>query len=191
MQKKILLDGCSLTYGLGLPADQTLEHHFLQCGYEVMNLSRPGKSNHSIALDIYNNIDYADILVVGWTFSARWHVRYRQQDIDLLPTREHLELPHALDSEGVEKSYQELHKALYSLFDSTHWDQTSNMLVDNTAALAAQRMKKIVFFSFESRSTQCAIYRPHVMSSHRLPCGHLNQAGTINLFEKLTAIIEQ
>ena len=57
MQKKLLLDGCSYTYGLNLLKEHTLEHHFIESGYEVLNLSRPGKSNNAIALDVYNNIN--------------------------------------------------------------------------------------------------------------------------------------
>ena len=52
MEKKLLLDGCSFTYGLGLKKEETLEHHFIENGYQVLNLSRPGKSNHAIALDV-------------------------------------------------------------------------------------------------------------------------------------------
>ena len=29
MQKRLLLDGCSFTYGLGLERESTLEHHLL------------------------------------------------------------------------------------------------------------------------------------------------------------------
>ena len=191
MNKKILLDGCSFTYGLHLPREHTLEHYFAECGYNVKNLSRPGKSNHAMALDVYHNIDYADILVVGWSFSSRWHLNYHQQNIDFLANREQLELPHALDSGEIEKSYQDLHKSLYSMFDVDHWNQTSNMLVDNTAAMATQKGKKVVFFSWEPRATNCAVFLPHVPSGHRLKDGHLSQIGTKNLFDKLTAIIEQ
>ena len=60
MQKRLLLDGCSYTYGLNLKREETLEHHFIENGYQVLNLSRPGKSNNAIALDIYNNIDNFD-----------------------------------------------------------------------------------------------------------------------------------
>ena len=33
MEKKLLLDGCSFTYGLGLKKEETLEHHFIENGY--------------------------------------------------------------------------------------------------------------------------------------------------------------
>lgn len=191
MQKRLLLDGCSFTYGLNLAKEETLEQHFVESGYKVINLSRPGKSNSAIALDLYNNIDSCDILVVGWSFSSRWYLKYHKHNIDLLASRENVELPYALDSALVEQSYQELHRAFYSLFDAEHWNNQSDMLVDNTAGLAVQRNKQAVFFSWEPRKVACDIYYPHVLSSHRLPCGHLNANGTTNLYNNLTHIIEQ
>jgi hypothetical protein len=191
MQKRILIDGCSFTYGLNLLREETLEHHFIESGYEVLNLSRPGKSNYAIALDVYNNIEYCDIALVGWTFSSRWHLRYHKHNIDLSASREYIELPHVMDAALMEQSYQTLHKSLYSMFDTTHWDQFSNMLVDNTAALLKQKNKNTVFFSFEPRTTYCKVYHPHVAAGHRLPCGHLNANGTTHLFNNLTALIEQ
>lgn len=189
MEKKLLLDGCSFTYGLGLKKEETLEHHFIENGYQVLNLSRPGKSNHAIALDVYNHIDKVDVVVVGWTFSSRWHLKYHGDNIDLLATRLQIELPYTIDSGAIEQSYQDLHRSLYSLFDSTHWDQTSDMLVDTTHALAQQ--KSTVFFSWEPRDTQCSLYYPHIPVSLRLPCGHLNADGTTYLFDNLTAKLTQ
>lgn len=191
MQKRILLDGCSFTYGLGLAREQTLEHWFVESGYTVVNLSRPGKSNQAIALDIYSNVDECDIVVAGWSFSSRWHLQYHGHNIDLLAGREKVELPHTLDSGLIEQSYQELHRSFYSLFDTAHWSKVSDMLIDNTATLVTQRGKLGVFFSWESRTVKSNLYYPHVISSHRLPDGHLNADGTANLFNKLTALIEQ
>lgn len=191
MQKKILLDGCSFTYGLNLSREETLEHHFIELGYDVLNLSRPGKSNHAIALDVYNNINQADILVVGWTFSSRWYIQYHQQHIDFSATREYLELPNILDAALIEQSYQDLHRSFYSLFDQTYWSQCSNMLIDNTSHLAKSFNKKIVGFSWEPRKVQSDIYYPHVPAKHRLSCGHLNADGTTFLFNNLIELIKQ
>lgn len=191
MQKKLLLDGCSFTYGLNLKPNETLEHHFIECGYEVLNLSRPGKSNHAIALDVYKNLEHCDVVVVGWTFSSRWHLKYHEHDIDLLASRTQIELPCLIDTETIEQNYQDLHQSLYGLFDITHWNQTSDMLVDLTHAMIATHQKCSVFFGLEPRNTQCPIYIPHVPSNHRLPCGHLNSNGTTHLFNKLTFLLEQ
>lgn len=190
MQKRLLLDGCSFTYGLGLQFNETIEHLFLECGYDILNLSRPGKSNHAIALDVYNNARDFDIIVVGWTYSSRWHLQYHKQNIDLLPTRLQVELPYTLDSNVIEQSYQELHRSLYSLFDSDYWSRVSDMLIDNAASHLVQQGKKIVFFSWESRNTICPMYLPHIRAAYRLPDGHLNATGTKYLFDNLTALIE-
>lgn len=189
MEKKLLLDGCSYTYGFGLKKEETLEQHFIENGYQVLNLSRPGKSNHAIALDVYNHMDDVDVVVVGWTYSSRWHLKYHNNDIDLLATRMQIELPHTIDSGAIEQSYQELHRSLYSFFDSKHWDKTSNMLIDTTHALLQQ--KTTVFFSWESRDTKCSLYYPHIPASLRLSDGHLNADGTTQLFNNLTAKLNQ
>ena len=189
MEKRLLLDGCSFTYGLNLAKEETLEQHFIENGYQVTNLSRPGKSNHAIALDVYNNIDKCDVLVVGWTFSSRWHLRYHDDDIDLMATRQQIELPYTLDSGATEQSYQELHRSLYSMFDASYWNQTSDMLVDFVQAFAQNKPR--VFFSWEPRKTKSKVYYPHVLASQRLPCGHLNANGTTELFNKLITLLNQ
>jgi hypothetical protein len=191
MNKKVLLDGCSFTYGLNLERTETLEHHFIENGYEILNLSRPGKSNTAIALDVYNQLDSCDLLVVGWTFSSRWYLKYQDLDIDLLATRENIELPHDLNSGLIEQSYQDLHKSLYSMFDISYWNQLSDMTIDTISAFAQQQNKKFVFFSWEHRNTKSQLYYPHVLRTHRLPCGHLNADATCDLFNKLNFLIEK
>jgi hypothetical protein len=191
MQKKILLDGCSFTYGLNLAQEETLEHHFIELGYNVLNLSRPGKSNHAISMDIYNNIDQVDIVVAGWTFSSRWYIQYHHQHIDFLASRAYLELLDLRDAELIEQSYQDLHKSFYSMFDQTYWNQYSNMLIDTASCLVKCADKKAVWFSWEPRKTQSSVYYPHVPVKHRLPCGHLNANGTTFLFNNLIELIEQ
>jgi hypothetical protein len=191
MQKRLLLDGCSFTYGLGLNPNETLEHHFIESGYEVVNLSRPGKSNQAIALDIYNHDQEFDLVVVGWTFSSRWYLQYNSHNIDLMPSRQHIELPYTLDANDIEQSYVDLHRSLYSFFDVAHWNRASDMLIDCTHAHLNSQNKQVIFFSWESRSAACPIYYPHVNKLDRLSDGHLNAGGTTKLFDKLTSIIEQ
>lgn len=191
MQKRLLLDGCSFTYGVGLNRVETLEHLFIEIGYNVVNLSRPGKSNQAIALDIYNNAKDFDIIVSGWTFSSRWHLKYHKHHIDLLASRQNIELPHVMDASEIEKSYQDLHHSLYSMFDITHWNQVSDMLVDTSNSYLNTLSKKNVFFSWEPRLTSCPVYFPHVIKIDRLADGHLNATGTKKLFDNLVNLIEQ
>jgi hypothetical protein len=191
MNKKILLDGCSFTYGLNLACEETLEHHFIELGYDVVNLSRPGKGNLAIALDVYQNLKDCDIAVVGWTFSSRWHLKYHNKDFDLLPNREFVELPSLVDAGVIEESYKSLHKSFYSLYDATHWNAVSNMLVETLYAQIMLQHKLATFFSWEPRTTSIPVHYPHVTPSHRLACGHLNATGTTHLFENLIKQIEQ
>jgi hypothetical protein len=190
MQKKLLLDGCSFTYGLNLDPHQTLNQLFIESGYEVINQSRPGKSNNAISFDTYKNFKDVDIVVLGWTFSARWSLEYLDRKIDLLPGREYLEIAHNQDAQLIEESYLEFYKHFYSLFDSQYWNSYSNMLIDQTAALLQAHQKKFVFFSLEPRTCATKVYVPHIHPMHRLKCGHLNADGTRSLFERLTKMIE-
>lgn len=191
MNKRLLLDGCSLTYGLNLSKHETLEHHFIELGYEVTNFSRPGKSNQAIAHSVYENINNFDILVVGWTFSSRWYLQYHKHNIDLLATRENIELPFELDVDQLEQSYRDLHRSLYSLFDITYWNRASDMLIDFAYSFANKENKKIVFFSWESRNVTSPVFYPHIAAHQRLPCGHLNADATTTLFNNLTHLIEK
>jgi hypothetical protein len=190
MQKRLLLDGCSFTYGLNLQSYQTLNHLFIESGYNVTNQSRPGKSNNAISFDTYKNFRDADIVVLGWTFGSRWSLEYLDRKIDLLPGREYLELANSQDAQLIEESYLEFYKNFYSLFDPQYWNKYSDMLIDQTAALLQAHQKKFVFFSMEPRDCATKVYVPHIQPSHRLKCGHLNADGTKSLFERLTRIIE-
>jgi hypothetical protein len=191
MQQRLLIDGCSFTYGLHLDPKETLNQHFVELGYEVTNLSRPGKSNSAIALDVYENFEKHDAVVVGWTFSSRWHLKYHKQNIDLLSSKEFIELPLELDSQCIEDSYQLLHKSLYSLFDTDHWNSVSDMLVSTAYSNIISQNKQVLFFSWEPRNVKIPVFLPHVTPSHRLPDGHLNADGTAHLFRNLIKLIEQ
>jgi hypothetical protein len=189
MTARLYLDGCSFTYGIGLSQQSTLGHLFANSGgYLVTNNSRPGKSNLAIALDAYDNIANHDVIVIGWTFSSRTYLKYHNRDIDFLPSRLTLESLDTVDSEEIEKSYQDLHKQLYSLFDIDHYNKTSDMLVSMTYQMALNLNKKIVFFSWDKRDVTIPLLYPHVPARHRLPCGHLNESGTEYLYNTLQAL---
>jgi hypothetical protein len=190
MQKKMLLNGCSFTYGLNLQPYETLNHLFITSGYEVVNQSRPGKSNNAIAFDVYKDFDHYDLIVLGWSFSSRWSMQYLGQNIDLLPGREHIELMTDQDAQLIEESYSGLYKHFYSMFDTQYWNSYSDMLIDYTAALLQKHQKKFVFFSMEPRNCATKVYVPHIRPNHRLKCGHFNADGTKSLFDRLTNIIE-
>lgn len=192
MTQRLYLDGCSLTYGLNLPRESTLEHLFVENGdYNVTNNSRPGKSNLAIALDAFKNYRNHEVIVIGWTYSSRFYLKYHGMDIDLLATREYVELPNTLDSALIEETYQELHRQFYSLYDSTYHNELSDMLITSIYYTAQAENKKIIFFGWEHRQTPINIYYPHIPSKFRLPCGHLNADGTMRLYNTLQGLLSE
>ena len=190
MVKPLYLDGCSFTYGLNLHHTETLKHLFIESGYDVINLSRPGKSNLAIGIDAFNNAMSHDIVVIGWTFASRFYLKYLDQHIDLLPTRPQLEILSQIDADAIESSYSELHKHFYSFHDTDYFNNLSDMLITQTYCQLAAQGKKIVFFSWEKRKFE-NMYYPHVQADHRLSCGHLNANGTTRLYNTLQGLIDE
>ena len=188
MVKQLYLDGCSYTYGLNLPRTSTLEHLFIESGYDVTNNSRPGKSNLAIAVDTYNNFQNYDTIVIGWSFSSRFYFNYLNQHIDLLPSRYNIELNDCFDAGIIEESYKNLHKQFYSLFDTDYFNNLREMLVFQTLTACLFHKKTVAFFSWEKRKVE-KIYYPHIPDHYRLECGHLNANGTFHLYEKLQNIL--
>jgi len=177
----LYLDGCSLTYGVGLDPVDTLASNFEQAGYNVLNFSRPGKSNMAIAQDTFNNINNANIFVLGFTFSARYHLRFNNIDIDLLPSNYTWQYDRDLiQGSNISDIAKNLHKNFYLLFDHDHWNNFSDMLVDNTINSLNFENKKIFVFSWEKRNTKNKIFYPIIPD--RFTDGHLNNVGTKKLF---------
>jgi len=192
MSKKLYLNGCSYTFGLHLEKEDTLAHLFSEsAGYQVTNNSRPGKSNMAIALDTFNSIKNHDTIVLGWTYASRSYLKYNGYNIDLLASRLQIELPHDIDTNNIESTYTALHKQFYSLYDAEHFNNVSDMLMTSTYHLAKSLGKKMVFFSWEKRSTNIPVYYPHIPSSYRLPDSHLNVAGTMYLYNTLQGLINE
>lgn len=193
MTSRLYLDGCSFAYGTGLSQQSTLGHLFADSGgYLVTNNSRPGKSNLAIALDTYDNISNHDVIVIGWTFSSRTYLKYHNRDIDFLPSnwiKHFLSIGPLDDSLRIEKSYEDYHKQLYSLFDIDHYNKVSDMLMSMTYQMALNLNKKIVFFSWEKRDVTIPLLYPHVPAQHKLTCGHLNASGTEYLYNTLQALL--
>jgi hypothetical protein len=185
---RLYLDGCSFTYGLGLAPEHTLSGLW-QNEYEVINKSRPGKSNLAIALDAFENIPSCDVIIIGWTFSSRSYLKYQNYDIDLLPTRTVVELPFAQDTKIISDIYTDLHRNFYSLHDSDFADQHSNFLVSSINNLCLIEQKKLAFFSAEKRKTNAKIYYPVLSPAMRLSDGHWNQIGTKHVHTVLQQLI--
>lgn len=178
----LYLDGCSFTYGIGIDTTDRLAYLFEQAGFNVLNFSRPGKSNIAIAQDTYNNSNNADVFVLGFTFSHRFHFKFGEYDIDVLPSNVawpvETEKTQGVEIENILNS---LHKNFYLLFDVHHWDSISDMLIDNTIDSLRLKNKKVFAFSWQQRRTQNKIFNPVI--SDRLTDGHLDPVGTKKLFD--------
>lgn len=185
---KLYLDGCSLTYGLGLDRHETLAGRW-ESQYEIINKTRPGKSNLAIALDTFKNIQTCDIIVIGWTFSSRSYLKYHDYDIDLLPSRTVVDLPFERDTKVMSDIYTDLHRNFYALHDTTFANHYSDFLISSTKAMCEKYQKKTVFFSWEKRKTDFKIYYPTMSGKMRFPDGHLNVHGTLHLYNNLQQLI--
>ena len=185
---KLYLDGCSFTFGLGLESHDTLAGRW-DSEYEVINKTRPGKSNLAIALDAFENIQNCDIVVIGWTFSSRSYLKYQDYDIDLLPSRTVVELPFEKDTKIMSDIYTDLHRNFYALHDTAFAGHYSDFLVSSIKYMCEKYQKKSVFFSWERRATDFDIYYPTISPKMRLHDGHLNVNGTLHLYNNLQQLI--
>lgn len=190
MTKKLYLDGCSFTFGEGLDPEERLGQLFeVTGGYLVNNLSRSGKSNLAIAMDIFKHSQDADIIVVGWSFADRFYLKVNEFDVDFLPGRTEIGLPTNLGSNLVATAYQDFHKYFYTLYQDPFMDDFSDMLINTVYQWCLAQGKKIVFFSWENRNSNFKIYRHYAPPAHKQADGHLNTVGMQHLFQNLQQLI--
>jgi hypothetical protein len=181
---RLYLDGCSYTYGHGLPRHQALGHLFTELGgYQVTDRSRPGKSNLAMALDTYNHIDQHDVFILGWTHSSRFTLKYQDQDLDFYPGSHGLGL--GLEPQYLDDAHKEIHKYFYTVFSHPFCDHLSDTLVDTTISNIRIKNKKVVAFSWEQRQIKNHINYPYIPASKRLSDGHLDASGTLDLYHYL------
>lgn len=185
---KLYLDGCSLTYGQGLERPQSLGALFANLGeYEVLDNSRPAKSNMAIAFDTYQHRFHADVFVLGFTYSGRFGIKYRDQNLNFFPgfRTDSFDLePMALD-----QAHLEIQKYFFAVFDQDYYSKLSDMLVDCTVSML-HNDKKVLAFSWENRNTDCDVVYPFVPPSERLPDGHLDATGVRRLYDYLQQMLD-
>lgn len=185
VESKLYLDGCSFTYGLNLPPEHTLAHLFsVDGGYKVTNNSRNGKSNLAIAMDAYKNSQDHDVIVLGFTFSGRFYIKYDDYNVDFQPIKYELPITGSL-SEEVNRTYSEFHKYFYSLYQRPFCDDLSDFLIDSVASYILSQGKRLLVFSWEKRNTHTQILYPYVPPRFNLPCGHFDESGTKHLYHVL------
>lgn len=187
---QLYLDGCSMVHGHGIPRESSLGRLFEVEGYyQVTDQSRNGKSNIAIVLDTYKNFQDYDTFVLGFTYSARFGIKYQDQNLDFFPgfhgSRSDLE-PESLDHTHVE-----MYKYFYSVFGTPYCNDLSDMLIDGLISFLISQNKKVLGFSWEKRNTINDLKYPYIGNYGRLPDGHLNILGTKELFNFLQNILNE
>ena len=185
---RLYLDGCSLTYGQGLPRHQSLGQLFAdRGGFEVTDLSRPGKSNLAIAVDVFNHADDYDLVILGWSFSERFTIRHHSQDLDFYPGSHGRGFD--LEPQALDLDHLEMQKYFFSVFGPPFCDDLSDMLVESTISNLCCKQKRQINFSWQARHSMHVIHYPYISKNQRLPDGHLNTEGMITLYNYLQNIL--
>jgi hypothetical protein len=179
----LYLDGCSMIHGMGLPRTESLAALMSsKGGYDVIDKSRNGKSNISIALDAYRNWDKCDIFVLGFTYSSRFGLEFENTNLDFYAGFQHNELrgdvPAALSDEFIK-----VYKYFYLTFSEPYSSDLSDMLVDYTVNFLKSKNKKVFALTWENRKSTTSLYRPYMGTDDRQPDGHLNEQGTQKLYD--------
>ncbi len=184
MVQKLYLDGCSLVYGQGLDRKDCLSSLFVNKGfYDVLDKSRPGKSNIAIAVDTYKNFSNYDVFVLGFTFSSRFGMKYHDQNLDFFTGFHKQGLN--LEPKDLDSTHIEFYKYFYSVFGSPYCDDLSDMLIDTLISFLLAQNKKVLGFSWEKRNTTNQLLYPFIGPSDRLTDGHLNKQGVEKLYHFL------
>ena len=190
MVMRLYLDGCSLTYGQGLSREQSLGYLFKeQGGYDVFDASRPGKSNTAICLDAYQHCSDYDLFVLGFTYSSRFYINYNNQNLDFDVGKQNTYTN--LEPQNLDEATNDVYKYFYTVFGHPYCDHLSDMLIDGIINFLQAQGKKVLAFSWEKRATTSQLLYPYISPKERLDDGHLNQQGTINLYNFLQNINEK
>ena len=186
---RVYVDGCSLTYGQGLPREYSLAQLFKSQGLypDVRDKSRPGKSNIGIFYDTLENKNNFDMYILGFTFDNRTHLKFRDQDIDF-----HLSRNFAFDYQGewdsiLEDEFVELNRAYYNLYDSNYYRKLNDFLVDSLVTKLRSLNKIVIPFSWQPRSTDFDIFYPLYGKEYWISESdhHLNKQGMMHLYHAI------
>ena len=184
---KIYVDGCSFTYGQGLDRQ-----------YSVGNLlnadidkSRPGKSNTAMVTEIYPDIDFYDVFVIGFTFPSRYTFYNDNMPIEIQPGKDFLNqlIGHPI-GEFIEKTYPQFFKVLWSLTNEEKLTTLTDFYINSLISLLKEKNKKYVIYSWDNAqcSDQC-FFIPNIPMNlnYRISKSdvHLNKKGMIELVDQI------
>jgi hypothetical protein len=185
---KVYIDGCSLTYGQGLSRDKSLGQLLVNIGnHQVMDKSRPAKSNQAIIADTWNNRNNYDVYFLGFTYSNRYHIKFRNLDIDLYPSKITNINYQKYNDSIIEDAVSMMHKGSYILYDGIFYSQQSDILVDMIISKLKSLKKIVIPYSWEKRTIDSDIFYPIYTEEFHISKTdpHLNEKGTKHLFDTL------
>ena len=184
---KIYVDGGSFTYGQGLDRQ-----------YSVGNLlnadidkSRPGKSNTAMVTEIYPDIDFYDIFIIGFTLPVRYTFYNDNIPIEIHPSKDFLDrlVGHPI-GEFIEKTYPQFFKVLWSLTNEEKLTTLTNFYVNSLISLLKEKNKKYVIYSWGN--AECSdqyFFIPNIPMdlNYRISNldSHLNIKGMIELVNQI------
>ena len=167
MVKRLYLDGCSMTYGHGLPRHQSLGHLFSTLGaYQVLDKSFPGKSNMSIVFDTYQHRNDFDVFVLGFTFAERFGMKYQDQELKFFPGFRSDGF--GLEPMNLDLAHLEVQKYFFTVFEEPYCSQLSDMLIDNIVTLLADRKRLVLPFTWQVRNTDAKLNQFYFGPADRL-----------------------
>lgn len=185
--QKLYIDGCSLVYGDGLTRDKSIGHLFKTLGgYDVLDLSRSGKSNLAIAFDTYQNYKDFDVIVLGFTYSSRFYIKYNNQNLDFYLKEK--ESGFGINDAALDIAQENVYKHFYTIFGHPYCDDLSDMVIDGLISFLKSQGKKVIAFSWQHRNVKSTMFYPYIPPSSRLADGHLNEQGMIELYHYLQNI---
>lgn len=175
----IYVDGCSYTAGYGLDPQYSLSallsQHFGNT--TIIDKSYVGKSNYSMALDLYNQT--ADLYIIGWTYHARIEFDFDKCVVQSAPSRSSIRMDH---NEFFEKEYEILTDKFFKY--NSRYDKISDYFIDSSAALTRANGARTCYFSWEKRACNEQLLYPKFKSKYRQQdtpdwknTGHLTQQG--------------
>lgn len=165
--------------GYGLNVNYSVASLLADIG-QVVDKSKPGKSNYAIALDTYKHIEDFDLYIIGWTFSNRFEFNIDGHIVESSASRADISFGEIPSGEFLEKEYNTLQKRFFKY--SSRLDSLSDYLVDATGLFLKDKNK--VFLSWEQRRCKTNLIYPRFSKEYRqndtpnwTQFGHLTESG--------------
>jgi hypothetical protein len=146
-----------------------------------LDLSRPGKSNTAMAIDLYKNINNFDTYVIGLTYPIRYTFYNNKEPFDLQPSKDNLDrlVGHPM-GDFIESTYPQFYKVLWSITDENEMQVLSEFYLNSIISLLKSHNKQYLIYSWTTLNCNDNNYFvPSIPygSGYWLPDKHLNGVG--------------